>query len=222
MCTLSQRQEREELPPPVCDPPRPPSPGPALPGFQLPHTRKSRYIMLRIRIKSCYIIVPIKSCYIIVIITFRWFSPLTCLLVICPKHQILQENWSIRSHIVTEKKISTAPSDLRRPLHGVSPNNPPRNWCSTPPETLFHTLGWSYQFKSSLEQGPHTVYLLQELVTPKTTGGWRTLNRLIRGQEGIWCVSIHILWWRRVCVRYTSYILSAERSKGDNQRCVRE
>jgi hypothetical protein len=27
-----------------------------------------------------------------------------------------------------------------------------------------------YQFKSSLEQEPHTVCLLQELVTPKTTG----------------------------------------------------
>ncbi len=32
---------------------------------------------------------------------------------------------------------------------------------------------------------------------------------LFRGQEGIWCVSMHILWWRRVCVRHASYTLSA-------------
>jgi hypothetical protein len=33
---------------------------------------------------------------------------------------------------------------------------------------------------------------------------------IFRGEEGIWCVSIHILWWRRVCVRNASYILSAQ------------
>jgi len=30
MYTLTQRQERPEIPPPECDPPTPPSPGPAL------------------------------------------------------------------------------------------------------------------------------------------------------------------------------------------------
>ena len=32
---------------------------------------------------------------------------------------------------------------------------------------------------------------------------------IFRGEESIWCVSIHILWWRRVCVRHALYILSA-------------
>jgi hypothetical protein len=38
---------------------------------------------------------------------------------------------------------------------------------------------------------------------------------IFRGEESIWCVSIHILWWRRVCVRHALYILSAH--TGENE-----
>ncbi len=39
---------------------------------------------------------------------------------------------------------------------------------------------------------------------------------MFRGEESIWCVSIHILWWRRVCVRHALYMLSALRYRWKN------